>query len=177
MRTSGFLAAVVPVLSILPFALLSLAPWSAPDAVNFALPLVMLAAVFFWSLRQPGSVPLVLVFLVGLLTDLVDDGALGYWALLYLIGTAVAIHVPVTAVLRRDGLLAWAIFAGAVALVVVAGWLVASLYYLAPVPFMPLLLGGALAIVAYGPVTYLLAPIEEQVGIWHAVAKPFKDGI
>lgn len=169
------MAAVVPTLTLIPFALLSLAPWSAPDAVSFALPLIMLAAVFFWSLRQPGSLSTIVVFLLGLLTDLVDDGALGYWALLYLIGHAIAVHAPVSPDQRRDGFFGWTAFAATVALVAAAGWIVASIYYLTPAPVVPLAAGTLLAAACYGPVSYLLAPIEQQVGLWGAVARPLED--
>jgi len=139
-------------------------PWGAPASIALALPLIALGVIFFWGLRRPGQLPSPLVFLFGLLTDLASDGPLGFWALNFLIGYAVAVYGPVWNGGRRDGVAALLLFAATLLLVSVLSWVLSSLFFLKAMPLRPLMIGGVVAFGAYPVISYVLAPLERAVG-------------
>jgi rod shape-determining protein MreD len=164
------LSAMIPALSVLPFALVTAMPWSAPDWLCFALPLVTLSAVYFWSERQPGLLPAPVILVIGVLVDLITDGPLGYWAALYLLAHAIGGHLgdQVQAAGDSTSLKRFSIMLGIVAF---CAWGIASLYYLRffdPVPFI----AGAMFAVGLRPiVVYLLEPLVRIVeGPRHATS-------
>lgn len=158
------MAAIVPGVTATVIALVAAMPWGLPDFAAFALPLVTLSVISFWSARQPRLMPPALVFALGVVTDLVTAGPIGYWALLFLLAHFLATLGPEVDSERGRWLLAWAYFAVTLPVVVVAGWLIASLYYLQTVAWQPLLLGTALALAASILVNIVLQPVERQVG-------------
>jgi rod shape-determining protein MreD len=155
----------VPLPALLSFvvALAACLPWGAPVPLQFALPLLTLAVIFYWTIEQPGLLPSPLVFLIGLFTDLATAGPLGYWALNYLIGVTIASYGLDRFAEGRGRIVTTAFFAVAVAVVSCVGWLLSSLFFLRPMPVEPLLEGGAIAIAAYQPITLLLLPIDRLV--------------
>ena len=55
-------------------------PWGGPDWTEMALALLPVGAIYFWSFRRPHLMPAVLVFLAGLLLDVMTHGPLGIWS-------------------------------------------------------------------------------------------------
>ena len=155
---------LVPALVSLMVALAACLPWGAPVPVEFALPLLTMAVIFFWTVRRSDQLPSPLVFAIGLFTDLASAGPLGYWALNFLIAVAIASHGIDKIADRRDPFAVVFGFAAAVTVVSLIGWLLSSLFFLRPMPVRPLLLGGVIAITAYPLITYLLAPLDRAVG-------------
>ncbi len=156
------MAMAVPALSVLPFAVLAAMPWSAPDAIAFGLPLITLAAIHFWSVRAPALLPSTLVFVIGLLVDLVTDGPLGFWGFLYLVGHAFGAYVPVDPAaagrkLERGG--SFLAFAAMLAVVTGFAWLIASVYFLLPFDLRPFVGGALLALVCWPMVAYVMEPL------------------
>ncbi|MFP4518151.1 MAG: hypothetical protein ACLFQ5_01715 [Oceanicaulis sp.] len=71
--------------ALLAYAVLGRAAAAAPVLVNF--PLI---ALFIWSLRRPWFVSPPVLFIVGLLQDLMIGAPLGVWAIAYLAAFTVA---------------------------------------------------------------------------------------
>ncbi len=66
------------------------APLRLPEGQAFPVPLLPLMVLFIWSVRHPTYVPPWLIFLTGLLQDLLTGGPLGLWALAYLVAFTIA---------------------------------------------------------------------------------------
>ncbi len=156
---------LLPTLVSFLVALSACLPWGAPMPVQFALPLITMAVIFYWAINQPRQLPSPVVFLIGLFTDLATAGPLGFWALNYLIGYAIGSYAPNWNHDRRDGPAAMLFFTIAVILVSLLGWLLTSLFNLQLTAVRPMLLGGLIAVAAYPVVTYVLKPIERAVAM------------
>lgn len=96
------MTAIVPALTIAVVTFLASLPWGLPADSRLALPLLPYLVIHYWTLRRGAAVPDWLVFAAGLSFDLLSDGPLGYWSLVYLLGYALTI-----------GLLPWAEAGGA----------------------------------------------------------------
>jgi rod shape-determining protein MreD len=105
--------------------LLTQAPLGLPGQAA-SLPAMALGCVWFWSVYRPNAMPPPIVFLIGLLMDLLGYLPLGVGAF-----TLLAVH-GIAAALRRSLLQhgfawVWAAFAGVVALASLALWLMVML--------------------------------------------------
>ena len=90
--------------------LLAVAPYGIADQAAM-LPAVTFACVYFWSLLRPGAMPPPVVFVVGLLLDLLGYLPLGVGALTLLIVHGLAVHWrPI--LVRQGFVAAWLTFAG-----------------------------------------------------------------
>lgn len=160
---------LLPALVSLLVALAACLPWGAPIPVEFALPLMTMAVIYYWSVHRSDLVPSPFVFGIGLFTDLATSGPLGYWALNLLIAVAVANYGIDRIADRRDAFAVMAGFALTVTVVSSIGWLLSSLFFLRTMPVRPVLLGAIIAITAYPLVTYLLGPLDRAIGhVLHA---------
>lgn len=129
-----------PGLAIGSVVVVAAVPWGLPDQTTFILPFMTLLLVFLFSIRRRLRIPVWLVFLSGLATDVLTAGPVGYWALLYTmtytLGRLLFARLSPGSI---AGLwLAYAVTAGVVALV---GWGVASIYYLRIIDWWPITLG------------------------------------
>lgn len=154
---------LIPGLTSFLVALAACSPWGAPVPVQFALPLLTMAVIFYWTVRQPDLLPSPVVFILGLFTDIATAGPLGYWSLNYLIGLAIAAYGLGRFTEARGWIVATAFFAAAVFVVSAVGWLLSSLFLLRPMPVGPLLEGGGLAIAGYPFAILLLWPFDRLV--------------
>lgn len=69
--------------------LIHAAPTRLPTGADI-LPLFPLITLYIWAVRRPRYVPPWLIFIVGLLQDLLIGGPMGVWALSYLVAFAIA---------------------------------------------------------------------------------------
>ncbi|MEZ5776095.1 MAG: hypothetical protein R3D33_15730 [Hyphomicrobiaceae bacterium] len=152
--------AVLPVLSLMPLALIAAAPLSAPGGAESMLPMLPLLGIHFWSSRRPEMMPALFVFGLGLLFDLVTDGPVGYWAMLNLIAGSMG---GLSARLREAAMGPAArvvLFSATVVVITIIAWLIASLYMLAPQPLLPMLWGALFAFICYLPMRVMLGQID-----------------
>ena len=140
-------------------------PWGAPVSIALALPLIALGVIFFWSLHRPGQLPSPIVFLFGVLADLATDGPLGFWALNFLVGYAIAVYGPLGNGGRREGVAALLLFAATVFVVSGLSWVLTSLFFLKTMPIRPLMTGAVVAFFAYPAITFVLTPLDRAVGL------------
>jgi rod shape-determining protein MreD len=75
------LLAPLPLLSTLLLIVVAVVPWGGPAWSETALALLPVAAIYFWSIRRPQLMPALLVFLIGLVLDVMTHGPLGVWAM------------------------------------------------------------------------------------------------
>ena len=126
--------------------------------------LMALSVICYWGIHRGAQLPSPVVFLIGLVTDLATDGPMGFWALNFLIGYAIAVYGPRWNGERRQGIAALLLFGVAIAIVSVLSWLLTSLFFLKVMPLSPLLTAAIGALLAYPIVSFVLTPFERMVG-------------
>lgn len=154
---------LLPVLVTCIVALAACLPWGAPAPVQFALPLLTMAVIFYWAVKRRHQLPSPVVFLIGLFTDLATAGPLGYWALNFLIAVAIASYCTDRIDSRRGLAATIVMFALAVVAVSIIGWLLSSLFQMRAVPAQSLVQGALTAVMAYPVIAYILGPIDRLV--------------
>lgn len=129
-------AVITPIAVLMVFLLVALLPWGLPGEARFVLPMLPYVAIHYWTLNDRGFMPAGLVFVVGLVIDLVTRGPLGFWAMIFLTGQMCALWLsgaPGDTRLKR-----WLGFFAVIGLLSCLQWLVASIYFVAwadPRPF------------------------------------------
>lgn len=137
-------------------------PLGLPPDATFVPPLLMAALIYTFSILQP-PLPSGIAFLVGLASDVLSAGPLGYWALIFLLVHIAAMQWPARPQWGFTGL--WGMFALTISAVSVAGWAVACAYFLGAVDWRPMA-AGALAAIALFPV--FAWPFRRQLGLTRA---------
>lgn len=152
------LIALLPPASILVATLLAALPWGLPAENRFVMPLLPFVVIHYWMMRQPARVPEWLVFLCGVTLDVLTNGPLGFWALIYLAGFAFA-HVE--AALETGTPVARALLCvAALALMGITQWLLSSVYFWDAADWRPLALAVAWAALSYPVIAMLLRPLD-----------------
>lgn len=142
--------AALPALSVLFAVLATAVPWGLPAEATFILPLIAVLMIFCWR-ALPGTVlPPYLAMLLGLLTDIMSGGPLGFWALMALIAATAGGRAPPLADGQDQNQL-WFLWAVVAAIIASLGWMLASLYFLRWIDWWPIAF-GALVSVAFFPV-------------------------
>ncbi len=123
------------------------------------LPAVTFACVYFWSLLRPGAMPPTVVFVVGLLFDLLGYLPLGVGALTLLIVHGLVVHWR--QILMRQGFVAaWLTFAGFAAGAAALGWVTTALLMFRLLPIGPVLFEAALAAALYPALAILFIRVD-----------------
>lgn len=137
--------ALLPGLLLLAATLAAAAPWGLPGGATYIPPLATVMLLFILAAEDEPALPAWPAFAAGLATDLLTAGPLGFWALIYLMTYTLARGFsPET---RHWQLLAlWVCFAFTIAIVAGAAWGVASLYFVKPVDWRPLVTGAAVVL-------------------------------
>jgi rod shape-determining protein MreD len=136
-------------------------PWGASDWLQCSLSLLPLAAIVHWSVDGSGP-SAIAVFLAGLLLDLLSGGPFGYWALLYLTGLALSVHLPSIARNVDRPARQILLFTMVAAVVSGLGWFVSSTYYLHLLPAGPTAIGALAAVLAFPAIATLCIWIDRQ---------------
>ncbi len=131
--------------------LLTQAPLEIPGQAVL-LPAVTLCCVWFWSLSRPSAVPPPVVFLIGLLMDLLGYLPLGVGALTLLVVQAAALALR-RALSSRGLILIWVVFAAVAAAASLLIWcmvMVLTFRRLSPDPmiFLAILTAAAFPVLA-----------------------------
>ena len=127
-------------LALLSAVVIATVPWGLPGEVTFVLPFMTLLLIFLFSVRREPPIPVWLVFLSGLATDILTAGPLGYWALLYTMTYTLG-HFLFRSMSRRSLAGLWLAYATTAGIAASVGWAVASLYYLRIIDWWPIALG------------------------------------
>jgi rod shape-determining protein MreD len=133
--------------------LLAAAPLGLPLQAAL-LPALTFGCVWFWSLHRPAAMPPPLVFLLGVLFDLLGYLPLGIGVLTLLIIHGIASRARW--VLTRQGfLLVWFAFVGVAAGGALLGWGLNSLLQFRLLPFPPAVFEFALTVAVYPALSVL----------------------
>jgi rod shape-determining protein MreD len=160
-RVGRALLVGVPLVVTLFFVFMTLLPFGTLGGHPLT-PAFGFAAVFYWTLRRPDIYPPVVVFTAGVMQDLAGGGAMGLWALSFLVGYLFLLSQRVLFV----GRVAYPALVGfAMALLITLGsaWAVSSGLqgeWLNPVP---VLAQAGLTLIAFPVVTTICAFIEAQL--------------
>lgn len=137
------LKVIIPVLTLAALTLIAALPWGLSSQNRFVLPLLPVVGIHYWSLRHGPLVPEWCVFLAGLTLDVLTNGPLGYWALIYLLA-----HISATlsapAATRGVGT-RLALLAFDLAFVTAVAWILSSIYFLEAADWRPYAIGAAYA--------------------------------
>lgn len=162
--------ALLPALTVLVTAAISVMPWRVPGFVAFGLPFLTLGTVFFWAERRPSQLLSLIVFSAGLMTDLVTDGPIGYWALLFVLGFALGSFTGSYSDGGSKMQESWLGFALCLPIVAACGWAIASLYYLALLDLQLILFATAAGIASYLPLALMLRSLGGEAGSANVMA-------
>lgn len=124
-RLDGLAKGVIPTLFAVLLVVLSLVPLRAPEVAP-VMPALGLTAIYYWAVFRPDLLPVWLVFLLGLLQDLLTGMPLGVSVL-----AMVAMHLFVSSQRRifvnASFLMLWVVFALFSASALALAWLAGSL--------------------------------------------------
>ena len=134
---------VAPVISVAFLTLIAVLPWGLSSENRFALPLLPIVAIHYWSLRQSETIPEWFVFLAGLSLDILTHGPLGFWALIYLLSYFLGAISESQG--QRGQIARLILFVLALLAITMTAWIVSSIYVLEVVDWRPFGIGGLYA--------------------------------
>lgn len=143
-----------PAVSTAVLLLLLAAPLRLPGQAELQLAF-LLCTVFFWTVHRPSTMPPPLVFLLGVLADLLGDGPLGVSVLILLLMQAVVLRVRYS-LIRQGFLVLWLAFVVVVAVAIAIDWGITSLLSLTLLPPAPALFQALIAAGIYPAFALLL---------------------
>lgn len=126
---------------------------------------VALACVFFWSLFRPAAMLPVVVFLIGLLADLLGDAPPGVSVVSLLVVHGLALHWR-RLLTRQSFLLVWLVFAGVGTGAAVLQWVLTSVLTWHFLPLRPALFQALVAAGLYPALAMLMTRAH------HSLAAP-----
>lgn len=146
--------------SLLVVLLAAMTPLGLAGDYRFVPAGLVLAVMYFWACRAPRSLPYWLVFLSGLVVDIVSYGPLGYWASVYVAGIYVARCLPGHGEGRGRGLAGWLGFVAAAAVAFAVAWVLACGYSFQTLPLAPFAKSTGVLIALHAPLTWILDAIS-----------------
>lgn len=112
------------------------------------MPLLPLITLFIWSTIRPYFIPPIVIFIVGLLQDLLTGGPMGIWVFAYLLSLTIMRVRKEDATTRDMGPL-WFRFVATIAIAVVFAWIAGSLANSSPAPIQPMAIEAAASILMF----------------------------
>jgi rod shape-determining protein MreD len=152
-RLDQLARASFPAVCTLVLMFLSAAPLGLPMQAAL-LPALTLGSVWFWALFRPAALPPPLVFMIGVLLDLLGYMPLGSGVLILLIVYGVAVRTR-RKLARQPFAVVWAVFAALAVGAAALGWGLTSLLQFVMLPPSPALFQAVLTVAVY-PVLSLL---------------------
>lgn len=151
----SMLRVLSPALAILAATLVCALPWGSAGDLRLVPPLLPYAVIHLAAERRGNAVPDWLVFLCGFATDVVGQGPLGFWALIYLCGYTMVRSATVAS--RPGALGSIGYFAVTIACLGLMQWSVASIYYLRAAEALPLAIASGTTLAVYA-LLFMLFP-------------------
>ena len=125
-------------------------------------PLFPLMAVYYWSIHRPDLMPYSVVFLIGLVHDILTGSPIGVHSLLFL-----TVHAALSSQQRhlagRSFLVLWCGFVLVAGVTMAMEWLIHSVYYLAIMPVEAAGFRMILTIALYPPVAWGLSTVQRSL--------------
>jgi rod shape-determining protein MreD len=149
---------LVPALATGTLAVLAVLPWGLPADGRFVLPFLPVVAIHYWSSRHPERLSAAVPFVAGLVVDVLSNGPLGYWPLIYLVSYMLGVEAhrfPASGPAAR-----WAQFTGVLLALVIAAWCVASLYHFAISDWRPFAWAFWVTALSYPAIAFVLRALD-----------------
>lgn len=122
---------------------------------------IPLIVIHYWAIRRPAVLPSWLVFLIGIWVDVLSDGPIGYWALMYLAVFAFGISAQA---FRHTGVFGrFAVFFTTALGLSVFAWVVQVVYTLQSQDIQPFFVAAFGAAVLYPVVSGLMRVFNRDV--------------
>ncbi len=150
-----------PAVCTLVLMFLSVAPFGLPMQAAL-LPALTLGSVWFWALFRPAALPPPLVFLFGVLLDLLGYLPLGTGVLTLLIAYAVAVRWR-RVLARQRFLVVWLVFGVVAVGAALLGWALTSLLRFVMLPPAPALFQATLTVAVYPALSVLFSRAHGSV--------------
>jgi rod shape-determining protein MreD len=142
------------VLSVMPIATASAMQW---------VPSFSLIFLFYWTMHRPDIFPRWLVFFMGLAQDILSNGPLGLWALVY-VCTYEGVYLNRLFFIGRVAYSSVFGFTLASTGAAVFAWVLVSIYYWQPLAPLPLITQTFVTILVYPVVAWILDFMNRQLG-------------
>lgn len=149
---------IIPALSVCALCGLAVLPWGLPLSGRLALPFLPVAAIYYWASRFGDRLTPWVPFAAGLVVDVLCDGPLGFWPLVYLCGSALGSEAQ--SAMARGRAAEWALFAVSASTLAVAGWGVTSVYQWTVTDWRPFAWAAWCAAIAYPLLGAMLTAID-----------------
>jgi len=139
----NIILAVLPTCLVMLAVPLAAAPLGASPDVNFVLQVMPYMMAHLFLARRKGVVPSPVMFLAGIAMDIISNGPLGFWALIYLFGVLIARQLPRGLTYTRSGRVSGLLLVTCALAAAQVG--LASLYTLDWIDWHPILAGTLIA--------------------------------
>ncbi len=146
-RTELQLRSLTPFVFTLLMVLASAVPWHIPHFAPVT-PTFAVMAIYYWSIYRPEKLPYAATFFLGLLHDLLTGTPLGLSALIYLVLQSI-LRSQRTFFHGKPFLVVWWGFSLVMPVFALVSWIVASLYFNAPLPPLPFVIQAVLTMLLY----------------------------
>jgi rod shape-determining protein MreD len=137
--------------------ILALAFYAAPLRIASGpdlMPMLPLMTLYIWSTVRPRFIPPIVIFVIGILNDVLTGGVLGVWALAYLIALTIARSRDEDGPTREFGPV-WIRFLVILAIAIPVAWSAGSLAIGQPAPVRPLLIEGVASALMFPLLAFL----------------------
>ena len=157
-RVDHFVRHLSPFATTVLLVVLNAIPLPIPD-YRTVVPLVPLMAIYYWAMYRPDLMPVLAVFFVGLLEDVLTGAPLGFNAFLFL-ATHGIVRSQRRFILGHGFFVIWAVFVVIVAGVGGLSWLVATILYQGAVPPAPAVAQLGLTLAVFPCIAWLLLKVQ-----------------
>ena len=157
---TAFSGRIMPALTVSMLAVLAVLPWGLPADARFVLPFLPVIAIHAWSSWHPDRLSAWVPFVVGIVVDVLTNGPLGYWPLIYL-GTMI-LGIDAHRMSRTGAAARWAVFVAALVGLVIVAWGVASIYHLEFSDWRPFAWALWIGALSYPPLAFVLRSLDPE---------------
>lgn len=152
---------VTPAVTTLALILLSVVPLEIPYFTRIT-PLLALTAVYYWGVYRPTLMPVVLVFLLGLLQDLLGGGIIGLTALVFVVVRQLSVSQR-RVLASNPFVVGWAGFALVAIGAEVFRWAISCAFFERLLSLGPVATSVALTVSLYPLFAWIFGRIEQRV--------------
>ena len=153
---------VIPFLSVLFLIIIMVLPYNMP-LIGDIMPFLTLIGVYYWSVFKPELLPVGVVFVLGLLQDILLGSPLGLTSLL-LVVVQQFIYFQGRQFLERDFIFNWFVFVMLVIGFGLLSWGITSLYFRVFLDYLGVIGQILLTIAFYPIITWVLGWMKKVIG-------------